>query len=67
MGQADKLNRVVVTGLGTISPLGNNIDEFWKKVRANESGIAPITKFDASEVGVHVAGEVKDFDPTLTI
>ena len=67
MGQADKLNRVVVTGLGTISPLGNNIDEFWKKVRANKSGIAPITKFDASAVGVHVAGEVKDFDPTLTM
>lgn len=67
MGQANKLNRVVVTGLGTISPLGNNVDEFWKKVRANESGIAPITKFDASAVGVHVAGEVKDFDPTLTM
>lgn len=61
------MERVVVTGLGTISPIGNNIDEFWASMRANQSGIAPITKFDASSTGVHVAAEVKNFDPSLTM
>lgn len=61
------MERVVVTGLGTVSPIGNNVDEFWASVRANQSGIAPITKFDASTTGVHVAAEVKGFDPSLTM
>lgn len=61
------MERVVVTGIGTVSPIGNDVTTFWEKMKANESGIAPITKFDSSETGVHVAGEVKNFDPSLTM
>lgn len=56
------MQRVVVTGMGTISPIGNSVLEFWNQLKKNQSGIAPITKFDPSEMGVHVAAEVKDFD-----
>lgn len=56
------MQRVVVTGMGTVSPIGNSIEEFWTNLKENKSGIAPITKFDPSEMGVHVAAEVKDFD-----
>lgn len=61
------MQRVVVTGLGAVSPIGNTVDEFWKNIKENRSGIDTITKFDASEMGVNVAGEVKDFDPKLTM
>lgn len=57
------MRRVVVTGLGAITPLGNTVSEFWDNVRQGKSGIAPITRFDASETGITVAAEVKDFDP----
>ena len=53
--------RVVVTGLGCISPVGNSVDEAWNAVIAGKSGIANITKFDASGFSTHFAGEVKDF------
>lgn len=56
------MRRVVITGLGTVSPIGNNVEAFWNSVLNNESGIAPISGFDASETGVTVAAEVKDFD-----
>jgi 3-oxoacyl-[acyl-carrier-protein] synthase II len=55
--------RVVVTGLGVISPLGNDVDTFWRRLVAGESGVAEITRFDTSDQKVHIAGEVKDFDP----
>jgi 3-oxoacyl-[acyl-carrier-protein] synthase II len=55
--------RVVVTGLGVISPLGNDVDTFWRRLVAGETGIAEITRFDTSAQKVHIAGEVKDFDP----
>ena len=54
--------RVVVTGLGMLSPLGNDVDTTWKNILAGKSGIGPITSFDASEFSTHFAGEVKDFD-----
>lgn len=57
------MRRVVVTGLGAVTPLGNTVSEFWDNVRQGKSGIAPITRFDASETGITVAAEVKDFDP----
>ncbi|CAM3242463.1 beta-ketoacyl-ACP synthase II [Vagococcus fessus] len=57
------MRRVVVTGLGAITPLGNTVSEFWDNVRQGKSGIAPITRFDASETGITVAAEVKDFEP----
>jgi len=54
--------RVVVTGLGLISPVGNSVDEGWKNLLAGRSGIADITKFDASAFACRFAGEVKGFD-----
>ncbi len=53
--------RVVVTGLGCISPVGNNVADAWNALTAGKSGIATITKFDASPFSTHFAGEVKDF------
>lgn len=56
--------RVVITGMGVISPIGNDIDTFWKNAVEGNIGIGPITRFDASQVKASVAAEVKDFDPT---
>lgn len=54
--------RVVVTGLGIISPVGNTVPEAWDNITAGRSGIAPITRFDASAFAARIAGEVKGFD-----
>ncbi|MEZ9199127.1 MULTISPECIES: beta-ketoacyl-ACP synthase II [unclassified Shewanella] len=54
--------RVVVTGLGLVSPVGNTVDSTWKSLVSGKSGIAPITKFDASEFTTRFSGSVKDFD-----
>lgn len=59
--------RVVVTGLGILSPVGNNIDSAWSAIINGRSGIGPITHFDASTFGTRIAGEVRDFDPTQWI
>ena len=56
--------RVVVTGLGIISPVGNTVEEAWQSLLAGRSGIGRITKFDASAMASQIAGEVKDFDVT---
>jgi len=61
------MQRVVVTGAGAVSPIGNTVDEFWDNMKENHSGIDTITKFDSSDMGVNVAGEVKDFDPKKTM
>jgi len=53
--------RIVVTGLGLVTPVGNTVAESWTNLLAGRSGIAPITRFDASNLSVHFAGEVKDF------
>ena len=58
------MRRVVVTGLGVISPVGNDIDTFWKNIVAGVNGIDLITKFDVTNFSVKIAGQVKDFDPT---
>ena len=55
--------RVVITGLGAVTPLGNSVGEFWRRLIAGESGIGPITAFDASDFSTRIAGEVKDFNP----
>ncbi len=54
--------RVVVTGLGLISPVGNTVEEGWSNLVAGRSGIGPVTRFDASALACRFAGEVKDFD-----
>lgn len=56
--------RVVVTGLGIVSPVGNSVEEAWKNIVEGRSGIGPITRFDASTFPVRIAGEVKEFDVT---
>ena len=56
--------RVVVTGLGIISPVGNSIAEAWQNVLAGKSGVSRVTRFDASRLSCQIAGEVKGFDVT---
>jgi 3-oxoacyl-[acyl-carrier-protein] synthase II len=58
-----ELKRVVVTGLGAITPLGNTVTEYWLGLLQGRSGIGPITLFDASRHACRIAGEVKNFDP----
>ena len=55
--------RVVVTGLGAVTPIGNNVETFWKNVKAGKVGIGEITKFDTTDFKVKLAAEVKDFNP----
>lgn len=62
-----QLKRVVVTGLGALTPLGNTVDEFWQNLVAGVSGAAPITRFDASKFRTRFACEVKNFDVTQFI
>ncbi|HNU08552.1 MAG TPA: beta-ketoacyl synthase N-terminal-like domain-containing protein, partial [Pyrinomonadaceae bacterium] len=57
------MRRVVVTGIGTVSALGNSTAEFWSRIAAGKSGIGPITRCDVSELRFKNAAEVKDFDP----
>lgn len=59
--------RVVITGLGIVSPIGNDVPAFWEAIKAGKSGVAPITLVDASDLAVKIAGEVKNFDPSLRI
>ncbi|BBB93227.1 MAG TPA: beta-ketoacyl-ACP synthase II [Methylomusa anaerophila] len=59
--------RVVVTGLGAVTPIGIGKDTFWQGLIAGKSGITRITRFDPSEYSTQIAGEVKDFDPLLYI
>lgn len=56
--------RVVITGMGTVNPLGNTVDETWDAILEGRSGIGPITRFDAAHLPVRIAGEVRDFDYT---
>ncbi|MFT6372233.1 MAG: 3-oxoacyl-[acyl-carrier-protein] synthase II [Gammaproteobacteria bacterium] len=59
--------RVVVTGLGLLTPVGNTVEESWKNIIAGKSGIAPITVFDASGFSAQISGSVKNFDASLYI
>ena len=58
------MRRVVITGLGTVNPLGNNVQQFWENIKANKNGISPIDQFDASDFDVKYVGTVKGFDPS---
>ena len=55
--------RVVVTGLGAVTPIGNDVEEFWKGIKEEKIGFAPITYFDTADYRCKLAAEVKDFDP----
>lgn len=55
--------RVVVTGLGAITPIGNNVNDFWKGIKEGKCGIEEITKFDVTEYKVKLAAEIKDYEP----
>jgi len=57
------MRRVVVTGLGVVSPVGNNVGDFWDSLVHGRSGISTITRFDAGDLKTRIAGEVKNFDP----
>ena len=56
--------RVVITGLGTVNPLGNSVESTWESLLQGRSGIGPITRFDASNLATRIAGEVREFDYT---
>lgn len=56
------MNRVVITGMGAVTPIGNDVESFWQGLTSGKCGIGPITKFDTSEYKVKVAAEVKNFD-----
>ncbi|MCH7782896.1 hypothetical protein IID62_07485 [candidate division KSB1 bacterium] len=56
-------NKVLITGLGAITPCGNTVSEYWEAIKGGESGLAPITRFDTTGFTVTIAGEVKNFDP----
>lgn len=62
MANLDK-KRVVITGMGAVTPLGNTLDDYWQGLLSGRNGIGPITAFDASQHACQIAGEVKDFDP----
>lgn len=61
------MERVVITGIGAVTPIGNTAQEYWDGLLAGKNGIAPITRFDIEGYKASVAGEVKDFDPTAYI
>jgi 3-oxoacyl-[acyl-carrier-protein] synthase II len=64
---AERTRRVVVTGLGLVTPLGTGLEKTWKAICAGESGVTRITKFDPTDYPSQIAGEVKDFDPAAFI
>ncbi len=56
--------RVVVTGMGTVNPLGKRVDEFWQNIKNGVNGVGALTKFDCSEYATKIAAELRDFNPT---
>ena len=58
-----KNRRVVVTGMGAITPIGNSVEEFWNGIKEGKTGFGPITYFDTADYRCKLAAEVKDFDP----
>ena len=61
------MRRVVITGMGTVNPLGKNIEEYWANIKANKNGLSYIDQFDASDFDVKIVGAVKDFDSSKYI
>ena len=63
MKSMQQAKRVVVTGMGCVTPLGCDVQTVWRRLLAAESGVVPISRFDASDMSVRIAAEVQDFDP----
>ncbi len=61
------MRRVVITGTGTVNPMGNNVQDFWYNILKNKHGFSFIDQFDSSDFDVKIVGAVKDFDPTVRI
>lgn len=61
------MERVVITGMGAVTPIGNTVNEYWEGLQTGKNGVAPITHFDASGYKASVAAEVKNFDPSAVI
>lgn len=59
-----KMKRVVITGMGALTPIGNTLEEFWQNAVAGKSGAGPITKFNTEHFKTKFACEIKDYDPT---
>lgn len=58
------MRRVVITGMGTVNPLGKNVEEFWANIKANKNGLSYVDQFDTENFPVKIVGAVKDFDCT---
>jgi 3-oxoacyl-[acyl-carrier-protein] synthase II len=67
MGVVEDKTRVVVTGLGAVTPVGNSVPEYWRAICEGRSGVGPITRFDPKRLDVRIAAEVKGFDPLKVI
>ncbi|MDR2863565.1 MAG: beta-ketoacyl-ACP synthase II [Puniceicoccales bacterium] len=65
MQKETSIPRIVITGIGVVSPVGNDTNTFWNNLVAGTSGITGITRFDTTDITSKVGGEIKDFDPTL--
>lgn len=61
------MRRVVITGMGTVNPLGKNVEEYWANIKANKNGLSYIDQFDVSDFDVKIVGAVKDFDSSKYI
>ncbi len=61
------MKRIVVTGMGTVNPLGHTVEETWAKIKAGVSGIGPITRYDPALTDTKIAGEIKDFNPAARL
>src|SRR3954471_16503616 len=59
--------RVVITGIGVISPVGTGKNTFWNALLAGQSGIGPVTTFDSTDFAAHIGAEVHDFDPACFV
>ncbi|MBQ2663648.1 MAG: beta-ketoacyl-ACP synthase II [Clostridia bacterium] len=58
------MRRVVITGMGAVTPLGNDVKSFWEGIKSGKNGVSKVTQFDASDLKTQIAAEVKDFEPT---
>ena len=64
MRQGAVMKKIVITGMGAVTPIGIGVDNYWENITAGVSGIDTIKSFDASELAVQIAGEVKNFNPS---